>query len=349
MKLEKEKKLYVEESRELSDALENSTIPFVGGSSYISVPAIKQIRSCLTRLHPTHYVPSILVCGPRGVGKSTVMNMALEGVKGIIYVKLNTVTIDQFYASILRCVDFKCDSINKEDLVHKALLEIKKRGGKKPTLFVEVDEKCEAEALKSLLLDLKTLVSESRLANCFVVTSTSRASLLIPVTLNELRAQVIVIQDPSTDVIENYLNTRLSSIVYDEDSRQEMIKFFIKELGARFLDASNAIFQARLADPGMSSELFYASVRNRKREYQSSCLHFVEMLQALGPSKKQMFEGIVNGTLILDELANALKLTEEELINKLSKLHPHPVYIHPESKLVNAGNFIAQNEFKKYI
>lgn len=345
MKLEEVKKLYVEDVSKLSDALENSIIPFVGGPSYISVPAVEKIRS----IHPTRYAPSMMVCGPRGVGKSTVMNMAFEGVKGIIHIKLNPVTIDQFYASILRFVDFKCDSINKEHLVHKALMEIRKRDGKKPTFFVEVDEKCEADKLLTLLLELKTLVSENRLANCFIVTSTSRASLLIPVTLHELRVRVIFIQDPSTDVIEEYLNTALSSIICDKDTRQEMIKFFIKELGTRFLDASSAIGAMDGAEPGMLSKAFYESVWLRKSQYQSSCLKFVEMLQAVGPSKKQIFESIVNGTLKLSELAGALKLTEEELINKLSNLHPHPVYVHPASLLVTAGNFIAQNEFKNCI
>lgn len=42
-----------------------------------------------------------------------------------------------------------------------------------------------------------------------------------------------------------------------------------------------------------------------------------------------------------------VKLTEEDLIDKVSRFHPHPVYIYPESKLVTAGNFVARNEFKK--
>lgn len=235
--------------------------------------------------------------------------MAFQGVKGVVQISTNPITIDDFYASILGFIQFKYEGINKKDLVHKALKEIQKRGGKKPTLIVELDEKCEATQLMPLLIELKRLVSESRLANCFVVVSTSRASLLVPVTLSELRVQVIFVQDPSKDVIEKYLKTELSSKICDEDSRQEMIELFIKELGTRFLDASGVVHAIDFMPVrGMSyKDYFYERVRIRKDEYRSSCLKFFMMLQAVDQNKKQqLIEGIMNETLDVTEIANAL-------------------------------------------
>ena len=44
---------------------------------------------------------SFMVCGPRRVGKTTVMQKALEGEVGVMYLQLDPRNVDNFYSSVL--------------------------------------------------------------------------------------------------------------------------------------------------------------------------------------------------------------------------------------------------------
>ena len=84
--------------------------------------------------------------GPRRVGKTTVMQKALE------YLQLDPCNVDNFYSSVLDNVRFKYEGINKVSLVKNSLEEIQRKGGKKPTFAVEINEKCDAHQLMLCLL-----------------------------------------------------------------------------------------------------------------------------------------------------------------------------------------------------
>ena len=108
--------------------------------------------------------PTYLVCGPKGVGKTTAVHKALEGEPGVVHVPLDPCTVDNFYSSILHLVGSKYHDIDKISLVQNALQCIREWKGKKPT---------DSDNLKDLIVEPKLLGSEYRLANFFLITSTS--------------------------------------------------------------------------------------------------------------------------------------------------------------------------------
>ena len=120
-----------------------------------------------------------------------------------MHITLEPSSVDQFYSSILQLLQCKFEGINQKTLVKQSLSHIRASGGKKPTLVVEVNEKCDTSQMMQLLVEIKTLGSDLKLANFIVVVSTSRAALLIPVTLSELRVSTFYVDDPSEEIIHD--------------------------------------------------------------------------------------------------------------------------------------------------
>lgn len=95
---------------------------------------------------------------------------------------------------------------------------------------------------------------------------------------------------------------------------------------------------------------FDSFISRRKADYTKAYLKFIAILDAVDEKeKKTLLRNLVERTLPLRKLAKALTTTEEEFLDRISKIHPHPVYIHPATGLVTAGNFVANKEFKKQI
>ena len=69
-------------------------------------------------------------------------------------------------------------------------------------------------------------------------------------------------------------------------------------------------------------------ISHRKTDYTRACLKFIMILDAVDEKeKKTLLRNLVEGTLRLRDLAEALETTKEELVDRLSKIHPHPVYV----------------------
>ena len=58
--------------------------------------------------------------------------------------------------------------------------------------------------------------------------STSRASLLLSVTLSELRVKALLMEDPPGDIIKTYLDRELSLIIQDTPEREKLINFYVQ-------------------------------------------------------------------------------------------------------------------------
>ena len=96
-----------------------------------------------------------MICGPKGVGKTTVMLKVLHGEPGVMHISYDPCTVDNFYTSLLSGVCYKYEQVDKASLVIKALRQIKDKGGRKPTFLVDLNEKCDTEQPMHLLVVMK--------------------------------------------------------------------------------------------------------------------------------------------------------------------------------------------------
>ena len=100
--------------------------------------------------------------------------------------------------------------MNNVALVRAALKLFKKKTRKMPTFVVSVNDKADFKNLMNLLIEMKTIGSDYKLANFVVDVSSSRAALLIPIDLFELRVHPEVVNDTSREVIQEYLKGTVS-------------------------------------------------------------------------------------------------------------------------------------------
>ena len=91
-----------------------------------------------------------------------------------------------------------------------------------------------------------------------------------------------------------------------------------------------------------------AFITERNEEYQMQSLQFIDMLGEVDQEKKkELLTALVEEKLELREVAKAFQITQEEFIDRMSKLNPCPVYIHPNTELLKVGNLVANKEFIK--
>ena len=355
VKLEERKRSMKEDVDQLSDALQKATMEEYDKESYVPVASGDKLYIAMQALSDLNNL-TLLVHGPRGVGKTTLTQHSLNCVKGVVHIQPNPLTVKNFYESIFEYVDFKTQSESHAALVIHALKKIKAdEKGIKPTFVVDINEKCSEKELMAILIELKKLVADLNLANGAVILSTSRAALLLPVTLHELRVRPVNISDPPRRTIVNFLEKHLVKLFPDSkpEEREGWIASYSPEIGTRFLDAANLISELGMAKSEESltttmSDFVQEFVSQRKKTYRSSALKFVTMVDKR--KRKEVLTGIINNDLPLDKLVEATGIKDEEsLIKTLANLHPHPVYIDVSTSLVGAGNFVASSEFKKII
>lgn len=356
VKLEERKRSMKEDVDQLSDALQKATMEEYDKESYVPVASRDKLYIAMQALSDLNKNLTLLVHGPRGVGKTTLMQHSLNCVKGVVHIQPNPLTVKNFYESIFEYVDFKTQSESHAALVIHALKKIKAdEKGIKLTFVVDINEKCSEKELMAILIELKKLVADLNLANGAVILSTSRAALLLPVTLHELRVRPVNISDPPRRTIVNFLEKHLVKLFPDSkpEEREGWIASYSPEIGTRFLDAANLISELGMAKSEESltttvSDFVQEFVSQRKKTYRSSALKFVTMVDKR--KRKEVLTGIINNDLPLDKLVEATGIKDEEsLIKTLANLHPHPVYIDVSTSLVGAGNFVASSEFKKII
>ena len=114
------------------------------------------------------------------------------------------------------------------------------------------------------------------------------------------------------------------------------------------MDADNLVTTVALAaehDFAKAKEVANRFVKVRNEKYRDMCLKVIKMFNKVEKNniRKRIFPDLLKGTLEL-YICEALEMTEKEFINEMSKLHPHPVYIHLVTCKLSVGNFVAGEE-----
>ena len=180
VQLEKKKRSIVDPVNVLMEMFEKSVIE-VDMKHFVSVPSLETFMKDMEAIVNRQATHTYVIFGPRGVGKTTIVCKALEGVPGVIHLALAPCTVDNFYASILETFQYEYHDMNNVALVRAALKLFKKKRRKVPTFVVSINDKADFNHLMNLLIEMKTIGSDYKLTNFVVDVSSSRAALLIPV------------------------------------------------------------------------------------------------------------------------------------------------------------------------
>lgn len=329
----------------LSNTLESNMLEELQVEKFVHTPIVEGLK---VRLTSTKARSQTLVCGPRGVGKSTAVYKAMEGEKGVVHVALSPCSLQNLYGSMLTTLRFKHENIDGKTLIMQALEDIRKRRGNKPTFIVEVNEKCGEQELTQLLLELKDLGSDRNLAKFIVILSTSQAALLVSISLDELRVVCESVEDPSEDIIEQHLRKYLvhfSKDLVSEKQVDKLISHYIKVIGTRFLDSTRLIERWERAKCTTFDEvenICSKFITSRGKAYSDSLEEFTNKF-----NNKMILEALLSDKLQLREVCSAFNLTRKQFLEMVSEYNPHPVYIDPETSQVRIGNTIAERELKK--
>ncbi|MEE8288468.1 MAG: hypothetical protein V3R25_03540 [Nitrosomonadaceae bacterium] len=172
VKLEERKRSMEEDVDQLSDALQKATMEEYNKETYVPVASGDELYIAMQAISDSNNL-TLLVHGPRGVGKTTLTQHSLNCVKGVVHIQPNPLTVKNFYESIFEYVNFKTQSESHAALVIQALKKIKAdEKGIKPTFVVDINEKCSEKELMAVLIELKILVADLNLANGVVILST---------------------------------------------------------------------------------------------------------------------------------------------------------------------------------
>ena len=189
-KLQDKKSSTDAEVEQLCRAFESATFNADEVPGFVPVPSVTKLKEWKEVCDQMEHA-NLMVCGPRGVGKTTLVKSLLRGERGMMHIPLEPCSVDHFYWSILEVLQCKFEGIPPKALVKRSLSHIHKKGGRKPTIVVEVNEKCDARQMMQLLVEIKTVGTDfdckGRYFKCLRgMTDESRKDVLQQVKKGEL-------------------------------------------------------------------------------------------------------------------------------------------------------------------
>ena len=337
---------------QLSNTLSNVKLQQKKGNfDLVEMPQLQsKLRSLILNKSP-RVNETIMICGPRGVGKSTLVSSSLAGIAGVVHICVEgKCAMDDFETNILEVVKFKSSDLPKKNLIHQALCDITNRGRNPPIIVVEVNSQCDDRSLCELLLRMKEWGADENLAKFVIILSLTRAALTIPIGLSELRVNSISIKDPSKDIIAGLLHRFLTKYDVTKEEKDQFVHDYISKIGTRFLNAQTLISRC------LEQCTTFSEVRAVSDEYSADLVGdceralfcFLELEENLC-NNKEVLEKLVAENVEFTQLCKALKMTHEKALDELAKLHPHPIYVDPKTKQVSMGNYIAKKALQKFV
>ena len=287
------------------------------------------------------FTPTVIVMGPRGSGKTTLVQTVLKGTKKVVTVSLNTAvpfTEEIFAQSILTALSIPYTPTR---LSVQGLLEITLARHQKlpPILVVEADWRCSASHLEHLLLLLKHWGADTKLLRPLVVLSSLRAALGLTLNTEELHAQYFVLQDLTEAEGEQLLAGLCKP--YVKSCTAEELSRFCKEvlpvLGMHplHLDLFRLQLKIKLKGKQLSVQELHQEVdtfiAGLTTQYVRVLKRFLETVAGKDQRKQEaiikLFTALKKGPLPLSRVITTLDMSETDFTNLVASLHPHPYFI----------------------
>ena len=278
---------------------------------------------------------TLVVMGPRGSGKSTLVNLTFASSANVIRIHLDTTvpfSAEEFSHNILSVLSVypPPPHVQARLLLEKAF----KKFPEPPLLLVEADTRCGAKQLEQLLLLLKWWAGDLNAVRPVVILSASRAAFGLKLRLSELRALPFVVPDLTEAEGEKLLWTLFSKLVTctEEEFSQLCKQLLLPKLGTRPLNITD--FARFYKDEGTLHTLqevtdFAAAFLAQERlSYTFALQAFVEQLDtSTHACFAALFAELKSHPVPLKSFLHMLEISPDELVNLLTSSVTHPFFI----------------------
>ena len=147
----------------------------------------QEMKAFKKMLYDPEYLQTIIVTGPRGSGKSTLVQHCLAGKGGVVLNTRSDFSEEKFAENVMKTiirVSYAQPGTYVTALLSVALRRLRKSQEELPIFVVEVDHRCTPDQLRSLLILMKHYGADEELIRPIVVLSSSTSAFGL--TINEV-------------------------------------------------------------------------------------------------------------------------------------------------------------------
>ena len=209
----------------------------------------QEMKAFKRKLYNSEDLKTIVVTGPRGSGKSTLVEHCLAGKGGVVSVCLDTQSSfseEKFEEKVMKTIGLprREPGTNVMALLRLALRGLRKSQEELPIFVIKADELCTPDQLQSLLILMKQYGADEKLIRPIVVLTSSTSAFGLSISPMELRSRYFHVDDLTDEQCLEYVESRLSSMI--EGDKQEISKF-VKDvvphlgIGNRFIQIQNVM------------------------------------------------------------------------------------------------------------
>lgn len=189
----------------------------------------------LTALKSENY-ETVFVYGPRGSGKSCLIQHALKGRRGVLEIKISEKTHEDASIELIQKLSTQVDCFGREQ--NQLFVEdVFAACRVPPIVVVALEHRCNGEVLEAVLIMCKILSYESRTkAVRFVVhLSGSRAAIDSSIQLTDLRCVGVHIGNFSDSEALIYASERVPTTFKDENRRNQIAEHVVRVFDGKVL------------------------------------------------------------------------------------------------------------------
>ncbi|CAI7999916.1 hypothetical protein GBAR_LOCUS2811 [Geodia barretti] len=301
---------------------------------------------------------TVMVCGPRGSGKTAAVRETLKGQKRVVVVTLAGES-QQLARAITESLGLNTnEQVNHTEVVVNALKEIRRNPGSlehPPVLVVEVNERfTSSKAFEDLALMLKHWGYEEALVCPIVVLSTSRAAMGLDIGMDELRAEFASVDDLDHEKAKQYIEKLCTELKLEGANDNKAVSKYAEQvvqiLGSRLLHLDSFADKVRSENTRDQQQVSLKDLVPLASEPEAKMLkgsrRALKKFHKRFPNanKKDLYRlfkkpGV---TVDVDEFSEMVGEDVATALDGLSDIQPHPFYVDPKTETVRVGSVFFQ-------